>query len=299
MLGEYPDQLIVAEHHVSDTFANSYTNSRASFYGTQYIPHVIIDGENDYVGAGTCSGAASIYRGMIESRLAETGGVSPVAIDGGYIIDGTTMEVSAAFELVDPATLVNLRAHIIVLEDGLSYGGTTYDHITRAGVQTPISLVNQGDVEQVDVQIPLNPAWIPDNMQCVAFVQTTSGARDIYQAAMLPLDTSGIGDRLMAGETRWLSLGPNPVNLAGGPREGAVTLRLSISERSAQGPVRLDVLDLSGRLVQRLHEGPAAAGTMTLSWDGRAAGRTLTSGAYWVRLQTTEGTQQDRLVVIR
>ena len=57
-------------------------------------------------------------------------------------------------------------------------------------------------------------------------------------------------------------------------------------------PATLRVYDVAGRLVRRLHEGPAAAGFHDVRWDGTdRAGRTVPSGTYFARLRTSDGQQ--------
>lgn len=49
--------------------------------------------------------------------------------------------------------------------------------------------------------------------------------------------------------------------------------------------VRLDVLDVAGRTVTNLHDGPLTAGEHAFHWDGRGRdGRAAPSGRYFVRL---------------
>ncbi|MFB3909103.1 MAG: C25 family cysteine peptidase [Candidatus Eisenbacteria bacterium] len=72
---------------------------------------------------------------------------------------------------------------------------------------------------------------------------------------------------------------PNPFN----PR---TAIRFAIARAMA---ARLEVVDVSGRVVRRLVDGPVAAGSHTIYFDGRdGAGRPLPSGVYFVRLDTPD-----------
>lgn len=83
---------------------------------------------------------------------------------------------------------------------------------------------------------------------------------------------------------------PNPTR--GG---SAVTLRLS---RPANA--RVVVYDVSGRLVATLWNGPAPAGALDLSWDGRdARGVRSGSGVYWVRAEAAGARLLRRVVLVR
>ena len=66
------------------------------------------------------------------------------------------------------------------------------------------------------------------------------------------------------------------------------------------GPVRMEILTLTGQRVAVLSQGQQRAGYHRLSWDGRDdAGRPLASGVYLYRLVTTEGVLTRKLVLLR
>jgi flagellar hook assembly protein FlgD len=64
----------------------------------------------------------------------------------------------------------------------------------------------------------------------------------------------------------------------------------------------LGVYELTGRRVRSLagEAAPGSGGIVVLDWDGRDdRGRALPGGVYWVRLTTTAGDRNARVVVIR
>jgi hypothetical protein len=82
------------------------------------------------------------------------------------------------------------------------------------------------------------------------------------------------------------------------PTPGAA--RLSLVNATPNGGVRLDILDVSGRLVRTLVNGPLPAGPNELTWDGRAAdGRPVADGLYFYRMTTDGFTEARKLVVLR
>ncbi|GAB5537289.1 MAG: hypothetical protein Rubg2KO_35380 [Rubricoccaceae bacterium] len=67
------------------------------------------------------------------------------------------------------------------------------------------------------------------------------------------------------------------------PSSGLVTVPYTLSEA---GETRLEVLDVLGRSVRVLHEGPQDAGDHALPWDGLdATGRPVAAGTYLLRLE--------------
>ena len=68
---------------------------------------------------------------------------------------------------------------------------------------------------------------------------------------------------------------PNPFN-------GSVKLLIYILKESL---VTVDVIDLSGRLVSRLHRGTLNSGNHQLSWNGKdEVGNSISSGVYYIKV---------------
>jgi len=87
-----------------------------------------------------------------------------------------------------------------------------------------------------------------------------------------------------------LAVRPNPFN----PRTSIVY------EITVPGAVRLQMFDLRGRLLGTLVDGEFAAGRHDVVWNGRdATGRPLSSGTYIVRMQTANGIQNRKVMLVR
>ena len=84
--------------------------------------------------------------------------------------------------------------------------------------------------------------------------------------------------------------------LGGHPARGGFTLLASVA---SPGTTRLDVVDVSGRLVCTLAR-ELSPGLHRVEWDGRdASGRPVSSGIYFARLGGPDGTHVRKLVRIR
>jgi hypothetical protein len=85
---------------------------------------------------------------------------------------------------------------------------------------------------------------------------------------------------------------PAIVRLAPNPSAGPLSIRLSLPEAAA---VRLDVLDMLGRVVATFDEGPLASGAHDLRWDALD----VPPGRYVLRLHTPHGTSTAPLSRVR
>lgn len=176
------------ENHVGDdVFQIPETEERAGWYGVSGIPHVRIDGLYSVIGASSCDGAANQYRSRINQRISETGGVSPVEITGSWMRSEWEVKLQADFRLVDPATLTSLRATLLIYEDDCPFQDQLWQHSTRAIHDEFITLTNVGDLVRVETTIQARETWNTANMHCVAYLQQTSGNKQIIQGAVLPL----------------------------------------------------------------------------------------------------------------
>jgi hypothetical protein len=84
---------------------------------------------------------------------------------------------------------------------------------------------------------------------------------------------------------------PNPLN-------PEATLTYTITR---QGPVRIDMFDIQGRLVRRIADAPAvAAGTHDVKIDGRGErGEKLPSGVYYIRGTSCEGAFKHLITILK
>ena len=81
------------------------------------------------------------------------------------------------------------------------------------------------------------------------------------------------------------------------PTRGGCAWVLSLDRRtSVQGAI----YDVAGRRVAELVDGTLAIGTHRLSWNGRTAeGRSVPAGVYFVRVDSSDFTLTDEVVLIR
>jgi hypothetical protein len=107
-------------------------------------------------------------------------------------------------------------------------------------------------------------------------------------AGMIPLGTVQIAYRAQLA-VRTFTVTPNP---------GPVMARTFSFTMGKDGTAKLDVYDVSGRLVTPLANGPLSAGPHTVAWDGRTStGGALRSGIYFARLESSEGSRTLKVIM--
>ncbi len=94
-------------------------------------------------------------------------------------------------------------------------------------------------------------------------------------------------------DERLLQLAPGSTN----PSRGGFAFDYEVCE---SGPVRLTVHDVAGRRVSVLTQERRTAGTYRAAWDGRSdSGRAVSPGVYFVRLETSTGTDVQSVTRVR
>jgi hypothetical protein len=87
-----------------------------------------------------------------------------------------------------------------------------------------------------------------------------------------------------------LRIHPNPFN-------PSTTISFTLER---EGPVVVDVFDLTGRRIRRLADGRYPVGDYALEWDGcHDDGRSAPSGSYMLRIMTEYGRRSQGVVLIR
>jgi hypothetical protein len=297
--------LVAIQPHINDgSWTVPFCNELKARYGFTATPSVAIDGTWQVEGTyGSCTLDANAYRNAINARLNNTGGQSPIALSGTYTVDGGVITLTATFELLDAVTLVSPKAYFVVTESNIQNGAYRYQHVVRAGASEAVTtLINPGDQVTITKAFPVG-AWNMNNVHCVAFLQRTTGAlnqKQVYQAADLPEGSvASVDETLPAVASSIHSIMPNPFSPVG-DMLGSTSIRLRVSEHAADRMARLDVVDINGRVVRNLVDRALPLGLTDANWDGRdTAGDPVSTGVYYLRFETADGTHSARAVVIR
>ncbi|NBC01894.1 MAG: T9SS type A sorting domain-containing protein [Bacteroidetes bacterium] len=139
------------------------------------------------------------------------------------------------------------------------------------------------------------------SQEAILLEPSTGRRHDLRRTAEVPLriTTEETPLRLLIGSPAFIddAVPPPPTlrlsRLYPNPSAGAVTIEFSLPEAL---PTQLEVFDVLGRQVARLHEGELGPGTHSLTWEGLLPhGSPAASGVYLVRLHAGGETRTKRL----
>lgn len=176
------------------------------------------------------------------------------------------------------------------------YNFVTFSPDTGKVVYLPFSLDALVDINEVTCDPPPStPPSAPGGGVDIPLVHVFGRAellRDILSlfgltAPSTSVAGAGAGDRW---ENRLYAPSPNPFN----PQ---TKLRFSIE---VDGPVSLEIFDVSGRRVKTLVNEMRQAGAYNVLWDGRNGhGETVASGVYFAKMQTRNFSASEKLTLLK
>ena len=139
------------------------------------------------------------------------------------------------------------------------------------------------------------------SQEAILLEPATGRRHDLRRTAEVPLriTTEETPLRLLIGSSDFIDdAAPPPPDLRltrlyPNPSAGAVTIEFSLPEAL---PIQLEVFDVLGRRVARLHDGTLGPGTHSITWEGLLThGSPAASGVYLVRLHAGGETRTKRL----
>jgi len=131
----------------------------------------------------------------------------------------------------------------------------------------------------------------PATEEARVLIQIESAEGILHQFLSEPIEIRGTAQRAASTSlpTAFLGVSPNPT-------QGTARLRYSLADASE---VRLDIFDVTGRLVRRFAPGMQSAGAHSLLWDGRdLEGRKVPSGVYLYVFQGPGARARGRLMLL-
>ena len=191
----------VVEYHNGDSFTNTYSDARNTYYGISGFPTAVFDGVQYFVGGSNTQSMYANYLPIYEARKEL---MSAFSVDIFGTNSGLDYNVVVKLNRLAaiPPTWNNLVVHFTVTESDIPFswqGQTEVDYAERLMVPnelgTSVDLINNTQID-IPLSFTMDASWVIANCQLAAFIQN--------------LDTKEI----LQGDKVWISdLMPVPVEL--------------------------------------------------------------------------------------
>jgi hypothetical protein len=196
MLDDYgPDELCIVSYHdlqpPTDPVATPETVARIDWYtdttglGENTWPIAVFDGEHEraVVGAQSLNWCVTNYEIEIEHR--KTIG-SPLTVGLSGSIEGGRGDVSVRVEVRDPLPVGTYVLRTVVIEDDLFFPPDhDFGYVARDLLDDePLTVSAVGDSAVVQRDFTIEPEWVVENMDVIAFVQNDD-TKEVLQAGRL------------------------------------------------------------------------------------------------------------------
>ncbi len=285
----------VIKYHYDDVFENSYSLSRISYYGISGYPTAIFDGVEYIVGGSNTESMYTTYLPYYEARKAKNSAFSVEIIGQNDQLNySVTIRVS---KLANIPVSYDLVLHLALTESEIAYdwqGQTEVNNAERLMVPDANGTVldfSSSDVLEINLDFALDPSWVADNCELVAFIQNQNG-HEILQGSKvalpdLPGDYTGIilTDIDIPAEFELEQNYPNPFN-------PSTKIKFSVPQL---GLVSIVVYDLTGQEVATLLNEIIEPGSYEIDFNGTG----LSSGVYFYRMTAGNFTQVKKMSILK
>ena len=178
--------VVVIENHNGDSYTNTASNARNSYYNISGYPTALFDGGSAYVGG---SNSTSLYPQYLSRYNQKINVPTSFSID----IQGTSQgsvdfNVDVTIEMVDPYVGSDIRLHCAITESHIAelwQGQTHLNFVNRPMLPNhngiPLDF-SSGDVIQQNYSFLIDPEWLPENCEFVIFVQEY-GTKEVFNAS--------------------------------------------------------------------------------------------------------------------
>jgi hypothetical protein len=261
----------IIENHNTDTYANTYSDLRNSYYKITGYPTAIFDGVPKVVGGNS---TVSMYPNYLAKYDAAIKIKSPVQIE--YTVKRNGQQFVWDFVITKvSATLTSnqLVFHFVVTQSHIQQawqGQTQLNFVTRLMIpdQNGTALdFSTGDVKNVHIVANIDPLWPLENIEFVGFVQDNNNKKILN--AMRPVCSPCVGiDE--AENSNLFSIYPNPASDALNISFNTGTtqvLKLKILNQLGN-VVYIETLNSTGKVNHTINVGMMAEGMYFLNVQG-------------------------------
>jgi len=221
----------VVEYHNGDSFTNSFSNARNTYYGISGFPTAVFDGVEYFVGGDHNLSMYQNYLPIYEARK---------ALMSAFTVDIFGSNVGLDYDVIVklnkmakiPPTWNNLVVHFTLTESDIPFswqGQTEVDYAERLMVPnelgTPVDFINNTEIE-IPLSFTMNASWVTENCQVAAFIQNLETKEvlqgnkvwlsDLVQFSSVTVQSPNGGEVWVVGETEditWTCVNVNDVKI--------------------------------------------------------------------------------------
>lgn len=192
----------IVKNHNGDSYANTYSNARNSYYGITGYPTANFDGLNPTVGGSSSSSMYSSYLPKVNARLAVPSHFT-ISAEGNQA--GSQYQIAVTVAKPEDDTNQNIKLHAVLTESNIPqvwFNQTTVENVNRLMSPdqngTAISL-NTGETSTVNLTMTPNASWNLSNCEVIFFLQNQT-SKEILQGVKYSL-ASLVGAYPLSHET--------------------------------------------------------------------------------------------------
>ena len=198
LLDDYPGRLAAFQIHVSDAYATSWGDQRASFYNVTGIPDTWFDGRFEALGASSTQSAYNQYLAILQMRWNNP---TPVTLEiGGTSLGGNTYEIAVRVGLEATASAgKDMTVQIVQVLDYYPSGARHRDAFIQAAAPASLHLEpGESAVITRNLSITGVSAQRLDDVKIIAFAQKpgSPAPRIVYQAIEMAYPFPPLGSGL-------------------------------------------------------------------------------------------------------
>lgn len=181
----------VIKNHNGDSFTNTYSNARNSYYGISGYPTAVFDGVEYVVGGSNTVSMYPTYLPIYDARKVKNSAFS-VEIFGQNTGLDYSLNVRVTKLANIPASYSNLVLHLAVTESEIPFswqGQTMVNNAQRLMAPGELGTAldfSSGNVIDINLNFSMNAAWILANCEIVSFIQNLDG-KEILQGTKVAL----------------------------------------------------------------------------------------------------------------
>lgn len=178
-------RVAIVESHTGDSYANTYSNARNSYYNPSGVPAAYFDGTISVIGGNHTTSMYNSYKTKYNQAIAVD---APLEIDYTMTQDGLQFTFDVTATKVGDMTNLQPKLYLFVTQSEITQSWQGMSHLNyvnrkMAPDQNGTALnFTSGDVQNVTLTVNLDPQWPLENIEFVLMVQDVA-SKKVYNSS--------------------------------------------------------------------------------------------------------------------